>query len=295
MTTPEAATLILRPANKMVRKSIILVILDGWGIGEKNASNPLWQAKLPTFDYIKRNWPATTLQAAGIAVGLPWGEEGNSEVGHLTLGSGKVIYQHLPRITMAIREKTFFQNPVLLKAVEHAKTNGSTLHLLGLLSSAQVHSSYAHLEALIDLASQLTISNGEVNVDQLARRKGYAVQVLLDRRFAGHHRLAALGVRQARDPFHRPPAPDGIQEQGQGALPFSAYRIIHSFHRDGLGRERRPCQHAVDEQRRAPPEQHVDHERRRKPEQATLGGTGLDSLRRERMVRASRAGERDYF
>ncbi len=147
-----------------MRRSVILIILDGWGMGEKNVSNPLWQAKLPTFDYIKRNWPATTLQAAGIAVGLPWGEEGNSEVGHSTLGSGKITFQHLPRITMAVRDGSFFQNPILLKAVEHVKTNNSTMHLLGLLSSAQVHSSYGHLEALIDLAVRQNVKNLKIHV-----------------------------------------------------------------------------------------------------------------------------------
>ncbi len=133
-------------------KTIILTILDGWGIGEKHQGNPIWQVQTPTFDWMKKNFPMLSLQASGIAVGLPWGEEGNSEVGHLTLGAGKVLFQHFPRITMAIKDGSFFSNPALRGAFLHAKKTGGRVHIVGLLTSGNVHASFEHLIALLQLA-----------------------------------------------------------------------------------------------------------------------------------------------
>ncbi|KKU14961.1 phosphoglycerate mutase (2,3-diphosphoglycerate-independent) [Candidatus Wolfebacteria bacterium RIFCSPLOWO2_01_FULL_45_19] len=137
----------------MARRTIILAILDGWGIGREDESNPIYIAKPKTIEYIKHNYLAWSLQSSGIAVGLPWEEEGNSEVGHLTIGAGKTIYQHFPRITLAIRDESFFKNEALLNAIKHAKKNNSALNLVGLLTSGNVHSSLEHLEALIKLAA----------------------------------------------------------------------------------------------------------------------------------------------
>ena len=97
----------------MAKKIAILVVLDGWGLGADNETNPVFIAKPKIFDWLAANYPATSLQASGISVGLPWGETGNSEVGHLTLGAGKVLYQYYPKITMAIRDGSFFENTVL--------------------------------------------------------------------------------------------------------------------------------------------------------------------------------------
>src|SRR5271154_6759577 len=105
----------------MAKKTIVLIILDGWGIGATNESNPLFIAKPPTFEWLAANYPVTSLQASGIAVGLPWGEVGNSEVGHLTLGAGKVLYQYFPKITMAVQDGSFFTNAVLKAAFAHAR------------------------------------------------------------------------------------------------------------------------------------------------------------------------------
>lgn len=133
-------------------KTTVLAILDGWGIGEHHQGNPIWQTKTPTFDWMRQNFPMLALQASGIAVGLPWGEEGNSEVGHLTLGAGKVIFQHFPRITMAIKDGSFFSNPALTGAFSHARKTGGRVHILGLLTSGNVHASFEHLTALLRLA-----------------------------------------------------------------------------------------------------------------------------------------------
>jgi 2,3-bisphosphoglycerate-independent phosphoglycerate mutase len=136
----------------MAKKTMVLIVLDGWGIGKNNESNPIFMAKLPTFASLAATYPLTSLQASGIAVGLPWGEVGNSEVGHLTLGAGKVLYQYYPKITMAIRDGSFFENKALKDACSHARTTGGAIHFAGLLSKGNVHASLDHLRALITLA-----------------------------------------------------------------------------------------------------------------------------------------------
>lgn len=135
-------------------KPIILVILDGFGITTEKQGNPVAEAKTPTFDELERFFPFTTLQASGVAVGLPWGEAGNSEVGHLTMGSGRVIYHHLPRIINAIKDESFFKNEALLGAAEHVRKNNSRLHIAGLISSGSVHSYIDHLWALAEFAKK---------------------------------------------------------------------------------------------------------------------------------------------
>lgn len=133
-------------------KPVVLVVLDGWGLSNSVQGNPIKEAKLPTFDKISRFYPMVALQASGISVGLPWNTAGNSEVGHMTLGAGRVIYQNLPRIALSIQDGTFFKNTILLKAVENCKKNKSALHLMGLVSSGSVHSHKDHLFALLRLA-----------------------------------------------------------------------------------------------------------------------------------------------
>lgn len=140
-----------------MKKTICLIILDGWGIGNEDISNPIYQTPTPTFDLIKKHYPFTSLQASGIAVGLPWLEEGNSEVGHLILGSGRVVYQYYPRINLAIENKTFFQNPVINNFFKYIKEHKSRGHLIGLLTSGNVHSSFNHLLALLDWAAQIKV------------------------------------------------------------------------------------------------------------------------------------------
>ena len=101
----------------------------------------------------------TTLQASGISVGLFWGEAGNSEVGHMDLGAGKIVYQNLPRITLAIQDKTFFSNPALSKAMEMTKEKGTNLHLMGLVGQGSVHSYMEHLFAIMEMAKEKGLTN----------------------------------------------------------------------------------------------------------------------------------------
>ncbi len=138
-------------------KQVILIVLDGWGIGREDETNPIYAAKPASFKWLEENYPVTSLQASGISIGLPWGETGNSEVGHVTLGAGKVLYQYFPKITMAIRDKSFFQNPSLVAAYEHAKKNNSAVNLIGLLSKGNVHASLDHLKALIKMGQDMGV------------------------------------------------------------------------------------------------------------------------------------------
>jgi 2,3-bisphosphoglycerate-independent phosphoglycerate mutase len=137
-----------------MKKTIVLAILDGWGVGEMNESNPIYMAEPKAINMIQAYFPAAALQASGIAVGLPWEEVGNSEVGHLTIGAGKIIYQHFPKISMSIEDGSFFENPALKGAFAHARNNNSAVHAIGLLTEGSVHAALKHLVALLDLAEK---------------------------------------------------------------------------------------------------------------------------------------------
>ena len=133
-------------------KPVVLIVLDGWGISNTVQGNPIREATLPTFEKLNRFYPMTTLQASGISVGWPWNTAGNSEVGHMTMGAGRVLYQNMPRISLAIQDGSFFKNEVLLGAINAAKANKSKLHIMGLVSSGAVHSHRDHILALLRLA-----------------------------------------------------------------------------------------------------------------------------------------------
>jgi 2,3-bisphosphoglycerate-independent phosphoglycerate mutase len=135
-------------------KPIVLLILDGWGVAPPDAGNALAVAKTPKLRELASRFPAMTLLASGEEVGLMWGEMGNSEVGHLTIGAGKVYYQSLPRINRSIQSGEFFENENLVKAFKHVKKNKSKLHLLGLTSIGNVHASLDHLMAILDMAKK---------------------------------------------------------------------------------------------------------------------------------------------
>lgn len=133
----------------MQKSRAVLVILDGWGLGPDYPGNAIKQAQTPTMDMLAATFPHTELVASGESVGLPSGEDGNTETGHLNLGAGRIVYQDLPRINMAIASGNFFQNKAFLKAVAHTQKYQSRLHLLGLIGQGGVHSSNDHLYALL--------------------------------------------------------------------------------------------------------------------------------------------------
>ena len=136
----------------MKKRPTMLMILDGYGWNPNPFGNAIAEAHKPNIDKIFSAYPHTTLGASGLSVGLPDGQMGNSEVGHLNIGAGRVVYQDLTRITKSIQDGDFFENKALLSAVEHAKKRNSAFHIMGLLSDGGVHSHMTHLYALIDLA-----------------------------------------------------------------------------------------------------------------------------------------------
>ncbi|MEK9209315.1 MAG: 2,3-bisphosphoglycerate-independent phosphoglycerate mutase, partial [Patescibacteria group bacterium] len=135
-------------------KPVVLLVLDGFGVNPDVVDSPWCLAKRPNFNEMEKFWPFLVLQASGISVGLPWQEPGNSEVGHLTMGAGRVVYTALPRISNAIEDGSFFANPVLLQAMEKVKRPDSSLHLIGLFSSGTVHGYFEHFFAVLELAKK---------------------------------------------------------------------------------------------------------------------------------------------
>lgn len=136
------------------KRPIILTILDGYGMSESKEGNAITSAKTPNLDRLFSTYPHTTLDASGLSVGLPEGQMGNSEVGHLNIGAGRIVYQDLTRITSSIKDGDFFRNKTLLDAMDNVKKHNSSLHLMGLLSDGGVHSHITHLYALLELAKK---------------------------------------------------------------------------------------------------------------------------------------------
>jgi len=145
-------------------KPVVLLVLDGWGINQPYSGNAISLAKTPVFNKLVSVYPSMTLRASGEAVGLPWGEAGNSEVGHLNMGLGRILYQELPRINKAISDSTFYKNKALISACEHVKKNKSKLHLIGLVSNGCVHSSFEHLQALMVLMKEQKVDKVYIHV-----------------------------------------------------------------------------------------------------------------------------------
>jgi len=142
---------------------LVLIVMDGWGCAPAGPGNAVSLANTPVMHSLLAKYPHTLLEASGTRVGLPAGQMGNSEVGHLNIGAGRVVYQDLVRISLAIQDGSFFINPAFLKAVEHVKARGSKLHLLGLLGPGGVHSHVDHLHALLSLAARHQLPKVEVH------------------------------------------------------------------------------------------------------------------------------------
>ena len=135
----------------MSKKPVSLIILDGWGIGKDYPGNAVTRGNTPVFDKLMQENPTSSLDASGEEVGLPAGQMGNSEVGHINIGAGRIIYQELPRISKAIEDGSFFEKKEFLAAVENAKKNNGKVHLMGLVSNGGVHSHVGHLYGLLEL------------------------------------------------------------------------------------------------------------------------------------------------
>jgi 2,3-bisphosphoglycerate-independent phosphoglycerate mutase len=140
-------------------KFVLLCILDGWGLAPDGPGNAIALAKTPNIDSFFATFPHTQLNASGEAVGLPRGEVGNTETGHLNLGAGRIVYQDLARINMSVADGTFFQNKVILDAITHAKEKNSNLHIMGLVGAGGVHSSLDHLFSILQICKQQNFNN----------------------------------------------------------------------------------------------------------------------------------------
>ena len=143
----------------MAKKPVVLMVLDGYGLNEKTEGNAIAMANTPVMDKLMAEYPFVKGNASGLAVGLPDGQMGNSEVGHMNIGAGRIIYQDLTRITKDIEDGIFFENKVLLQAIENCKKNNSDLHLWGLLSDGGVHSHNSHLYGLLEMAKKNGLEN----------------------------------------------------------------------------------------------------------------------------------------
>lgn len=167
-------------------RPVVLLILDGVGIAPPSRGNPESVAAMPHLESYAQHFPVMALQASGEAVGLPWGEMGNSEVGHLNLGAGRIMYQELPRINKSIGDGSFFKNKVFLDAIAKVKKNKSTLHIMGIMSSGGVHGSMEHAFALLELAKAQKVSDVAIHAvldgrDTPAKSGMTFIQKLLDK------------------------------------------------------------------------------------------------------------------
>lgn len=182
-------------------KPVALIILDGFGLRSEEQGNAVAHAKKPNYDRYWSTFPHTTLTACGEAVGLPEGQMGNSEVGHLNIGAGRTVYQDLTRISKSIRDGEFYDNETILGAVRHAKENGKKLHLYGLLSDGGVHSHIQHLFALLELAKKEEFNEVYIHAFLDGRdvapdsAKGYMEQLLNKIKEVGVGKIATVQGR----------------------------------------------------------------------------------------------------
>lgn len=182
------------------KRPVVLIVLDGWGIAAPTRANAITESNTPCFDRYVASYPTAVLQASGEAAGLPWGEIGNSEVGHMSIGAGRIVLQDLSRINRAISDGSFFENSALLSAIEHVKKNNSALHIAGMTSTSGVHSHIEHLYALLELVSQHNLPNVYIHAFLDGRDTSYAsglgfMQALSDRIKESPVKLASISGR----------------------------------------------------------------------------------------------------
>ena len=239
---PLAGDATLSPSGHVCRP-VVLLVLDGWGSAPPGPGNAVSLARTPCFDALLTRFPHTTLDASGEAVGLPDGQMGNSEVGHLNIGAGRVVYQDLTRISKAIADGDFFRNRVLVQACAKAKGRDSTLHLMGLVSAGGVHSDLGHLAACLELAAREGVRKVVVHAfldgrDTLPRSaEGYLaeVQAVMDRLGVGRFGVVA-GRFYAMDRdtrWERTQAAYDALVYGRGLVAADAAAAVQAAYRRG--------------------------------------------------------------
>ena len=185
----------------MSKKPVVLMVLDGYGLSDRTEGNAIALAKTPVMDELMATCPFVKGNASGLAVGLPDGQMGNSEVGHMNIGAGRIIYQELTRITKSIEDGDFFKNEELLRAIENVKKNNSDLHLWGLLSDGGVHSHNTHLYGLLELCKREGVSNVYIHPffdgrdTPPASGKGYLKELIEKCKEIGVGKVASLSGR----------------------------------------------------------------------------------------------------
>ena len=182
----------------MSKKTTVLMILDGYGLNDRKDHNAVAEANTPVMDKLMKEYPFVKGNASGMAVGLPDGQMGNSEVGHLNMGAGRIVYQELTRITKEIQDGTFFENPALVKAMENCKANDSALHIYGLVSDGGVHSHITHLYGVLEMAKKFDLKKVYVHCfldgrdTPPASGKGYVEQLEEEMKKLGIGKVASV-------------------------------------------------------------------------------------------------------
>lgn len=182
----------------MSKKTTVLMILDGYGLNDRKDHNAVAEANTPVMDKLMKEYPFVKGNASGMAVGLPEGQMGNSEVGHLNMGAGRIVYQELTRITKEIQDGTFFENPALVKAMENCKENDSALHIYGLVSDGGVHSHITHLYGVLEMAKKFDLKKVYVHCfldgrdTPPASGKGYVEQLEEEMKKLGVGKVASV-------------------------------------------------------------------------------------------------------
>jgi 2,3-bisphosphoglycerate-independent phosphoglycerate mutase len=230
-----------------MKKTTVLLILDGFGINEKKEGNAIAQAKTPVIDSVMSKYPCVKGYASGLAVGLPDGQMGNSEVGHLNMGAGRIVYQELTRITKSIQDGDFFENPAFKSAVENCRKNDSSLHLFGLLSTGGVHSHIDHLKGLLKLAKMNGLSKVYVHAFLDGRDtpptsgKGFVEELEKSMNEIGTGKIATLSGRYYA--MDRDTNWDRVEKAyraivlGEGNTSSSAVECMEKSYADGINDE----------------------------------------------------------
>ena len=229
--------------NRAPTRLLVLVIIDGWGYRTDRVGNAIAAAKTPNWDALWQRWPHTTLAAAGLPVGLPEGQQGNSEVGHLNIGAGRIVFQDLTRINRAIEDHSFFANPVLSAAMRSA-ADGHALHLMGLVSPGGVHSSTQHLYALLEMAHSLALPHVFLHAFTDGRDEpptsaaGYMAELVERIRTIGTGRIASVSGRyyaMDRDKrWDRTERAYRTVVEGKGPTASDPVAFIQQSYRDGI-------------------------------------------------------------
>jgi 2,3-bisphosphoglycerate-independent phosphoglycerate mutase len=206
-----------------IYNKVVLVVLDGFGIASYSRGNAVALAHPEAIDFMIAKYRAIALQAAGPLVGLPWGEMGNSEVGHLNIGAGRIVGQDLPRITKAIQDKTFFKNGAFIKAAQHAKEHHSRVHIMGMVSPGGVHSLDEHLFALLETMRQQGVS--EVFIHMFTDGRDTAEKVALDSVNKLRAQIAQIGIGTIASVTGRFYAMDRAKHWDQIKLTYDA--LVH--------------------------------------------------------------------